>query len=217
MEFIMYVKDVKRIWKVGKDLLKDKNAYEIISLIIEKPLQKACIECKEKNIETCMSSANKSNIVKKEKIINKKEIVEISKLKTKNFLWVGKGYTWLMINYNTLSDQNREILFNLEEELGEDSIWFVKCNYIEFLNKIRKPFRLKPLTEHFDDKYAEKFKEKQILMTYNVNYPRRAVFIRMPVDENTKIEDVECYFSNILGKLKNNNENNLISKIQNEG
>ena len=199
----MYVKDVKRIWKVGKDLLENKNADEIIELIIEKPLQKACKECKEKNIETSMSSANKSNIAKKRKIINRKEIDELSKKnKVKNFLWAGKGYVWLMINYNTLSDENREILFNLEEQLGKDSIWFVKCNYIEFLNKIRKPFRLKPLVEKFDDKYAEKFKQKQILMTYNANYPRRSVFVRMPVDEGTKVEDVENYFSEILVKLK---------------
>jgi len=199
----MYVKDVKRIWKVGKDLLENKNADEIIELIIEKPLQKACKECKEKNIETSMSSANKSNIAKKRKIINRKEIDELSKKnKVKNFLWAGKGYVWLMINYNTLSDENREILFNLEEQLGKDSIWFVKCNYIEFLNKIRKPFRLKPLVEKFDDKYAEKFKQKQILMTYNANYPRRSVFVRMPVDEGTKVEDVENYFSEIIGKMK---------------
>lgn len=199
----MYVKDVKRIWKVGKDLLKDKDAYQIIELIIEKPLQKACIECKEKNIETAMSSANRSNIAKNGKRICKKDIQELSaKNKTKNFLWVGKGYAWLMINYNTLSDENREILFNIEEELGEESIWFVKCNYVEVMNKLRKPFRLKPLVETFDDKYAEKFKEKQLIMTYNMNYPRRAVFIRMPIDEKTKAEDVENYFSAILGKLK---------------
>ena len=199
----MYVKDVKRIWKVGKDLLKDKNADEIIELIIEKPLQKACKECKDKNIETSMSSANRSNIAKNGRIINKKDIQDFSKRnKTKNFLWVGKGYAWLMINYNTLSDENREILFSLEEQLGEEAIWFVKCNYVEFLNKLRKPLRLKPLVEIFDDTYADRFKEKQLIMTYNVNYPRRAVFVRMPIDNSTTVEDVEDYFSNILSNLK---------------
>ena len=38
---------------------------------------------------------------------------------------------------------------------------------------------------------------------YNNRYPRRNVFIRMPIDENTKIEEVETYFEGILSKLKN--------------
>ena len=65
----MLVKDVKPIGKIGKHLLENKDAKQIIETIIEKPLQKACMECKEKNIETVMSSANKNNITKK----NKKE------------------------------------------------------------------------------------------------------------------------------------------------
>lgn len=67
----MLVSEIKPIGKVGKNLLKNKNADEVIELIIEKPLQKACKECKEKNIETVMSSANKKNIVKNNKIIKK--------------------------------------------------------------------------------------------------------------------------------------------------
>lgn len=36
----MLVKEVRRIGKVGKKLLEDKNAEEIIDIIIEKPLQR---------------------------------------------------------------------------------------------------------------------------------------------------------------------------------
>ncbi len=198
----MYVKDVKRIWKVGKNLLENKNANEIIELIIEKPLQKACIECKDKNIETSMSSANKKNIVKENRRITKKDVLaKINNNKNQNFLVAGKGYAWLMINYNTLSDENREILFNLEETIGEESIWFVKSNYVEVMNKLRKLIRLKPLVENFNDKYADKFKQKQLLLMYNNKYPRRAVFIRMPIDQTTSCEDVEKYFDVIIGKL----------------
>ena len=46
----MLIKEVKPIGKVGKNLLENKNAEEIINTIIEKPLQKACKQCKEKNI-----------------------------------------------------------------------------------------------------------------------------------------------------------------------
>lgn len=200
----MLVKEVKPIGKVGKKLLENKNTDEIIETIIEKPLQKACKACKEKNIETIMSSANKKNIVRTNKTkINKKDIEDaIKQNKMPNIFQGGKGYAWLMINYNTLSDENRKILFDLEKELGEDAIWFVKSNFVDAMNAIRKRFKMKLFVEKFDDKYAEEFKQKQLLLMYNNNYPRRNVFIRMPIDENTKIEEVELYFDEIISKLK---------------
>lgn len=199
----MLVSEVKKIGKVGKNLLEKKDANEIIELIIEKPLQKACKECKEKNIETVMSSANKNNIIKKGKErTNRKEVIEDAKKhKMQSFTEAGKGYAWLMINYNTLSDENRKILFELEKELGEDTIWFVKSNYVDAMNVIRKRLKMKLMVETFNDKYANEFKERQLLLMYNNNYPRRCVFIRMPIDENTKVEDVEEYFNNIISKL----------------
>lgn len=200
----MLVKEIKPIGKVGKNLLDNKDADEIIEMVIEKPLQKACKKCKEKNIETVMSSANRNNIAKKnKKIINRENVLEATKQhKAQTFMRAGKGYAWLMINYTTLSDENREILFSLEKELGEDVIWFVKSNYVEFLNAIRKPFKLEKIIEKFDDKYAEQFKERQLLLMYNNNYPRRNVFIRMPIDETTRVEEVEKYFDKVICRLK---------------
>lgn len=199
----MLVSEIKKIGKVGKNLLDNKNAEEIIEIIIEKPLQKACKECKEKNIETVMSSANKNNIVRKnKKRIDKKEVIEkIKQHKMQNFMQAGKGYAWLMLNYNTLSDKNKEIIFSLEEELGEDVIWFVKENFTDSMNVIRKRLKMKPIIQKFDDKYTYKFQEKQLLLMYNNKYPTRNVFIRMPINENTKVEDVEKYFSKIISKL----------------
>ena len=199
----MLVSEVKPIGKVGKNLLENKDANEIIRLIIEKPLQKACIECKNKNIETTMSSANRKNIIKNgKKKANKTDILKsINQGKTQTFIQAGRGFAWIMLNYNTLSDENRKILFDLEENLGEDSIWFVKSCYVEFMNKLRKPLNLKPLVESFDDKYADKFKEKQLILMYNNKYPRRSVFIRMPIDENTTVSEVETYFEEIINKL----------------
>lgn len=200
----MLVKEVKRIGKVGKKLLEDKNAKEVIDIIIEKPLRKACKQCLEKNIETVMSSANEKNVVEDSKRKTKKEVIKIlEQNKTPTFLSAGKGYAWIMINYNTLSDENREILFTLEEELGEETIWFVKSCYENLINSIRRFFKMKEKFEIFNDKYAKKFEEKQLILMYNNRYPRRNVFIRMPIDENTKIEEVETYFEGILSKLKN--------------
>lgn len=199
----MLLREVKPIGKVGRNLLENKKADEIIEILIEKPLQKACKQCKEKNIETVMSSANKNNIVKKnEKRIKKIDVIEgIKQHKVQTFFIAGKGYAWLMLNYNTLSDENRKILFSLEKEYGEDIIWFVKSNYVDAMNNIRKHLKMKEIVEIFDDKYAQQFKEKQLLLMYNNKYPRRNVFIRMPIDENTRVEEVEVYFDKIISKL----------------
>ena len=196
----MLVNEIKPIGKVGKNLLENKNAYEIIETIIEMPMQKACKACKDKNIETSMSSANKKNIVKdNKKRINKQDLIEMNK-KEKNptFIQVGKGYAWLMLNYNTLSDENKKILFTLEEKYGEDTILFAKSCLIETINKMRKIVKLKPLTEEFSDQYADKFKKKQILLVYNNKYPRRSIFIRMPIDKSTSVEQVEIFFDEII-------------------
>jgi len=199
----MLVSEVKRIGKVGKKLLENKNADEIIEKIIEKPLQKACKACKDKNIETVMSSANKKNLLKKKQLRVKRADYKEKEKKNilQTFLEAGKGCAWLMINYNTLSDENRKIFFDLEKEYGEDAIWFVKSSYIEFLNLFRKPLKLKEKVEKFEDKYVNEFKERQLLMMYNNKYPRRCVFIRMPIDTETKVEDIEKYFDEIISKL----------------
>lgn len=200
----MLVKEVKPIGKIGKKLLENKDADKIIETIIEKPLQKACKRFKNMNIETSMSSANRNNIVKKNKTrVNKQDVIEKRKTsKWQTFLRAGKGYAWIMLNYNTLSDENREVLFDMEEQLGEDSVWFVQSNYTEFINSIRKLFKLKPIEEKYNDKYAEKFKEKQLILMYNNRYPKRSVFIRMPIFDETRVEDVENYFDKIIDRFK---------------
>lgn len=209
----MLVSEVKPIGKVGKNLLKSKNADEIIEAIIEKPLQKACKLCKNKQIETSMSSANKKNIVKaNKKVVNKKDIIEMNKKgKYPTFIQAGKGYAWIMLNYNTLSDENRKVLFALENSLGEDTIWFVKSCYVETMNKLRKVLKIKPLVENFDDAFAEEFKKRQLLLMYNNKYPRRSVFIRMPINETTTVEQVEEYFTHIINKLQINSKQSEFS------
>lgn len=200
----MLIKDVKPIGKLGRNFLEKNNADDLIYKIIEKPLQNACKECKEKNIETVMSSANKNNIMtQKNKIVNKKELNQmLSKHKFVNLICVGKGYAWIMINYNTLSNKNREIFFSLENELGEDRIWFVKENFTDAKNCVRRKFKLKEIQQFFTDKYADEFEKRQVKLAYKYIYPTRNVFIRMPIDENTRVEDVSSYFCEIISKLE---------------
>lgn len=198
------VKEIKPIGKVGRNILKNSDANTIIEKIIEKPLQKACKICKEKNIETVMSSANKKNIMKNNaEIVNREKLLEkLNKNKLQTFEEIGKGYAWIMINYNTLSDENKEIFFSLEREFGEDSVLFVKSCYVETMNSIRRKLRLKEMIEVFDDKYAKDFEKRQLKLAYNNKYPRRTIFVRMPINEETTVEQVEEYFDKIISKLR---------------
>lgn len=201
----MLVSEVKPITKARKDLLKDKNPEEIIEIIIEKPLQRACKECREKNIETLMSSANKNNIAKNnKKIVTKADIIKKSKQhKLQTFFRAGKGYGWLMLDFKTLSDENKEIIFSLEKELGEESIWFVESLNVYVKNSIRRFFKLNLIEEDAGDKYDVLYKEKRLLlMISGAIYPRRSVFIRMPLNKTTTSYEVEEYFTNIISKLK---------------
>ena len=200
----MLVSEIKPIGRFGKNMLKENNPDKLIKKIIEKPLQSACIQCKEKNIETVMSSANRNNITKKNRgRITKNELIQmLKKNKLLSFDYVGKGYAWLMINYNTLSDENRKILFSLEKDLGEDKVLFVKENFTDAMNYLRRKFRIKEKPQVFNDKYADIFKSKQLKLVYKNVYPTRNVFIRMPIDYNTKVKDIESYFNKIISNLK---------------
>lgn len=190
----MLVKEIKPIGKIGKDLLKEKNAYEIIDQIIELPLRKPCKIFKEKNIETIMSSANKKNLQKKGKNRIEKQDINCSDGKihifSPTFLEAGKGYAWIMINYDQLTDSNKEKVFELEGKIGEKGVWIV---YSSYYHCFKKP-------EEYND-YKKRFDDKSIQLVYNNKYPRRSVFFRMPIDENTTTDEIEEYFSKIANEF----------------
>ncbi len=189
----MLIKEIKPIGKVGKKLLGTENADEIIDKIIEVPLRKACKIFKNKNIETNMSSANKKNLPKKgNKRIEKEDLKIDDKIHyiSPNFTVAGKGYAWIMINYDALSEENKEKIFELQEELTEKKIWLV---YSMYYAKFQKPEEYTESKKRFDD--------KSFRLVYNNKYPRRAIFVRMPIDEKTTVEEVEEYFCNFANKM----------------
>ena len=200
----MLVCEVKRNLSNGKNLLETDNPNLIIDKLVEKPLQKACKEFKYKNIETCMSSSNKSNILKSEKkYVTKKEILnKAQKHRLQTFLQAGKGCAWIMINYNTLSKENKEIVFSLKDKLGEDIIWFVKPTFANFYKKLQNFFKQNDVVLSSGDEYDKKFEDEQLILMYNTNqYPGRSVFIRMPIDNKTTIKDVEDFYDKITEKF----------------
>lgn len=189
----MLIKEIKPISKVGKKLVGTENADEIIDKIIELPLRKACKIFKNKNIETNMSSANKKNLPKKgNQRIEKEDLKIDDKIHyfNPNFTSVGKGYAWIMINYDKLSEQNKEKIFTMQEEMTEKTIWIV---YSMYYAKFNKP-------EEYTD-YKKRFDEKSFKMVYNNKYPRRAIFIRMPISEETTVEEVENYFCDFANQM----------------
>lgn len=66
----------------------------------------------------------------------------------------GRGYAWVMLNYNTLSDENKEILFSMEEEkddkginIGEKMIWFIHHDTFTISSKIKEENKKNELDE----------------------------------------------------------------------
>ncbi len=190
----MLIKEIKPIGKVGKNLLQNEKANDIIDKIIELPLRKACKIFKNKNIETNMSSANINNLLKKGKKRIEKEDLKLDN-KTHffgpTFINAGKGYAWIMLNYDKLSDQNKEKIFELQNLLTEKRIWLVySMYYTKFHTK-----------ENEYDEYKKRFDEKSFRLVYNNKYPRRAVFLRMPISEETTVEEVEEYFCKMANEM----------------
>ena len=147
----MLISQIEPINDATVNLLQD-HTNNLIDEIIELPLRRACKIFKQRGIETVMSSANKNNILKPgEHPIEKEDVYGgMEKLfETHTFLEAGKGYAWIMINFNTLSDENKDLLFDLEkrkgkngEKIGEQLIWFVHpaemTGNIEFSLRIGK-------------------------------------------------------------------------------
>lgn len=222
----MLIKDIEPIGEAGVNLLKQDNPNEIINEIIELPLRKACEIFRKKGIETIMSSANKSNLLKQgEKRIEKEDIY----LDPRNpehmlkplplFYEAGKGYAWIMINFDTLSDENKDWLFSLEEKksktgekIGERAVWFVhpfevgslehKIKIGEFSYEFLREFLTEeeiPQNIEFDEKLAE-FEKRHIVLCGA--YSTQTVVLRMPIDEQTTVEEVEDYFVKLAQNFK---------------
>ena len=123
----------------GINLLNIEKPESLMERIIEPPLINACKIFKDKGIETVMSSANKNNVLKPgEKAKEKEDVYGNGQqwlLNHPTYEDAGRGYAWIMLNFQTLSEANREWLFSLEERksengepIGEKAIWFIEPN-----------------------------------------------------------------------------------------
>ena len=120
----------------------------------------------------------------------------------------GHGYAWIMLNFETLSDENKDRLFDLEKRkdsqgnpIGEKGIWFLRpgMNFQLCAEKLKKDERL------------EKFENKSIILKYDgARYSSKTVVIRMPIDENTTVQEVEEYFVKFAENLKEQMKENEV-------
>ncbi len=216
----MLISEIKPIDERGINLLSREDAKNVINRIIEPPLRKACTIFMKKGIRTVMSSANRNNVLKEgEKAIEKEDLYENRTIADQIPVFdnVGKGYAWIMLDFNSLSDENKDWLFSLEErtdennkKIGERGIWFVQPSEIRTIEYGLKTgqFDYKELHEagcftkeeipkniQLDRRLAE-FYKRHVLLGYNwPMYPLQSVILRMPVNEQTTLEEVEEYFA----------------------
>lgn len=211
----MLISEIEPIDKFGCNFLEKNNPDDLINELIELPLREACRIFLKKGIQTVMSSANKNNVLKSGETPKEKADV-----KGKHLFWpsptfedAGRGYTWIMLNFNTLSDENKDWLFSLEERkgnngenIGEKAIWFVRSSTYDF-HKLTKNmacmFTEKEIIENTEiDERLSIFEKKSFVLSYNDAYPSSTVFIRMPVNEQTTVEEVEKYFVKFAESFK---------------
>ena len=228
----MLIRDVERIKDFGTNLFDKKRPNKIIDEIVELPLRKACKIFWKKGVQTVMSSANKTNVMPRGMMTVEKEDVKGREIfyPAPTFFEAGKGYAWIMLNFDTLSNKNKDWLFSLEERknekgenIGEKAVWFVhpyamgNIDYkirsgqytYEYLRSILSESEIPQGIER-DDRLA-KFEEKCVILAYNDRYPSNSVILRMPVDGRTTVKEVEDYFVSLARSF---NKQHVIKRVK---
>lgn len=205
----MLISDIEPIGEATTDLFVEESN-DLIDRIIELPLRKACKIFRDKGIETIMSSANKNNVLEDGKSPTEKDDVygTLEKLMESHyFTEAGNGYAWIMLNYNSLSIDNKEMLFEMERTLGDKYVWFV--HPFEMHNNIEYGLRSGKFTKEYLEKVLGKeqvpkgieydpslqeFDKRHIVLLFPWEPTTEAVMLRMPVTKTTTVAEVENYF-----------------------
>ena len=118
-----------------------------------------------------------------------------------------------MLNFDSLSCQNKELLFHLEQKkdkagnkTGEKAIWFMRGSSSCFdIVAPSRNFQRQTSSENKKEKeLSDKFEKRHIVLSYNDGYyPKRVVSIRMPINEKTTAEEVDVFFKNFARSFQN--------------
>lgn len=213
------VKDIEPIKFDGEiDITDDMTLF----MCIEPPVRKACMMLKNMGINTLMSSANKVDVESRNTRIKGFE----NRGNGEHFN-LGNGYAWIMIDWETLSQDNKQkiIMLNngtipieLSDKEKENLVHNCEINNFTPSQKELVSFfqiisvrllyigdrsSLKLVADSNEDNYYEQNRRGYVcnnsLCNHGDNY--RTVVIRYPLDENTTVSQVDNYFTGIIKHL----------------
>lgn len=193
------IEEINPIWADNVTILKASD----IDNIVELPLVEACRTLFKKNIRTVMSSCNKYNILGYSKY--DEEHVGLGRM-MKEIYSYGDGYAWIMLDYDSLEEKNKQILGALNDQNPELCLYTISDS-IKFLKS--------------DEEFKKRCKK---ISKYEQNYGYRAVLLRYPLSIDTTIEEVTNYFNTLVEKFYNqekelnvaNSTRNLLLNLANK-
>ena len=219
----MKVIDVERISTEENQVLNDNNLEEFI----ESPLIEPVKRFNEKGVKTLMSSCNKQNV----KWINEDGVNLYTKdikedVMYKDLYSFGYGYAYIMMDFDSLSEENRMIMKStyavLNEGLNEDcdqskayrgskkviygavpSTVTVGQHEYDTNGFKKRPgiyFSIKTLKEDSLKTNDDFFLNNYDTVPTSTTVPR-IVIMRYPVNDKTETQDVTNYFNKIADML----------------
>lgn len=212
-----YVKDIEILPFDGQIELDDEVMQK---LCIEKPVRSVCKYLTSNGINTIMSSANKYNVESKNKSVDENKLYI-----GQNDDWtIGNGYAWIMLDWNELSNSNKQ---HFIDAVKNNSDYVKLYEYIDVPREVASQYdydhlkMFEGLNINYQTGESDYDENKVILFGNNSlnNYDSsehsrfKTVVLRYPVDENTKVKEVEEFFMNYSEKIIKTNKENKVKKI----
>lgn len=174
---MLKVENVEPIWADSVTILYESDLEKVVEL----PLLEPCKELFRKNIRTIASSCNKFNVMGLGNYGNDERVGKY----IKNSMGIGEHYAWLMIDYDSLCEENRKVLESIYESNNDLILYSVDDSFLLF---------------GADEKFREKCNKG--VVNKHPHYGYRVVTLRYPLNENTTSKEVSNYYINIVNKLK---------------
>lgn len=183
------IEEINPIWADKVTILE----VEDLDGVVELPLLNACKELFKKNIRTIMSSCNKYNLLGYEEYAHQEEY-NLTSIMRQLYAY-GEGYAYIMIDYDSLDEENKNIIHQMYDEHNE--LFLYSCT--DYFQSITD-----------DEEFNKRCKKVNI---NEQHYGYRTITIRYPLNPQTTIEEVKNYYEEIVNRLKNQ-DNKL--KTENE-
>lgn len=172
------VEEINPIWADKVTIL----SVEDLDGVVELPLLNACKELFKKNIRTIMSSCNNYNLLGYEKYAND---IKYNLTNTMRQLYAyGEGYAYIMLDYDSLDDENKSIIHQMHDVNNE-----------LFLYSVTDYFQATSSDEEFKKRCKNISEREQ-------HYGYRTITIRYPLNKGTTVEEVATYYEEIVNKFK---------------